>query len=142
MCVKHLYAPRICSDISLSARRSASENATVVVQCPTCQSKFRIADDKVTDRGVRVRCTSCKNVFQVKKPGASGADAPGPGNTMEMSSLGASAVASRPAAGRPGAAGPPPAAGRPAAVSRPPTAFRGSPIGTARRLEVDDLFGM
>ena len=42
----------------------------MVVQCPTCQSKFRIADDKVTDKGVRVRCTSCKNVFQVRKPGA------------------------------------------------------------------------
>src|SRR5438128_9217184 len=102
MCVKHLYAPRICSDISLSARRRASENATVVVQCPTCQSKFRIADDKVTDRGVRVRCTSCKNVFQVKKPGASGAEAPGPGNTMEMSSLGAAAIAPRAGAGRAG----------------------------------------
>src|SRR5438128_6818325 len=93
MCVKHLYAPRICSDISLSARRRARENASVVVQCPTCQSKFRIADEKVTDRGVRVRCTSCKNVFQVRKPGAGGADqAPGPGNTMDLSALGAAAV--------------------------------------------------
>jgi predicted Zn finger-like uncharacterized protein len=66
----------------------------VVVQCPTCQSKFRIADEKVTDRGVRVRCTSCKNVFQVRKPGAGGADqTPGPGNTMDLSALGAAAVA-------------------------------------------------
>jgi predicted Zn finger-like uncharacterized protein len=66
----------------------------VVVQCPTCQSKFRIADEKVTDRGVRVRCTSCKNVFQVRKPGSSGADqTPGPGNTMDLSALGAAAVA-------------------------------------------------
>jgi len=66
----------------------------VVVQCPTCQSKFRIADEKVTDRGVRVRCTSCKNVFQVRKPGAGGADqTPGPGSTMDLSALGAAAVA-------------------------------------------------
>ena len=66
----------------------------MVVQCPTCQSKFRIADEKVTDRGVRVRCTSCKNVFQVRKPGATGSDsAPGPGNTMDLSALGAAAVA-------------------------------------------------
>jgi len=65
----------------------------VVVQCPTCQSKFRIADEKVTDRGVRVRCTSCKNVFQVRKSGAGGADqTPGPGNTMDLSALGAAAV--------------------------------------------------
>jgi len=72
----------------------------VVVQCPTCQSKFRIADEKVTDRGVRVRCTSCKNVFQVKKPGAAGAD-PGPGTTIDLSALGASAVAKAGAAARP-----------------------------------------
>ena len=65
----------------------------MVVQCPTCQSKFRIADEKVTDRGVRVRCTSCKNVFQVRKSGAGGADqTPGPGNTMDLSALGAAAV--------------------------------------------------
>jgi len=127
----------------------------VVVQCPTCQSKFRIADDKVTDRGVRVRCTSCKNVFQVRKPGASSSEpAPGPGHTMDLSSLGAAAVA-RPAA-RPGATSrPAPAAARPAGASRPaparpaPTASRPapataarSPNGTARRLEADDLFGM
>jgi predicted Zn finger-like uncharacterized protein len=72
----------------------------VVVQCPTCQSKFRIADEKVTDRGVRVRCTSCKNVFQVKKAGAAGADS-GPGTTMDLSALGASAVAKAGAASRP-----------------------------------------
>ena len=61
----------------------------MVVQCPTCQSKFRIADDKVTDRGVRVRCTSCKNVFQVRKPGSAGGEAPGPGQTTDLSSLAA-----------------------------------------------------
>jgi predicted Zn finger-like uncharacterized protein len=72
----------------------------VVVQCPTCQSKFRIADEKVTDRGVRVRCTSCKNVFQVRKAGAAGAD-PGPGTTIDLSALGASAVAKAGAASRP-----------------------------------------
>ena len=72
----------------------------MVVQCPTCQSKFRIADEKVTDRGVRVRCTSCKNVFQVKKAGAAGAD-PGPGTTIDLSALGASAVAKAGAASRP-----------------------------------------
>ena len=120
----------------------------MVVQCPTCQSKFRIADDKVTDKGVRVRCTSCKNVFQVKKPGGAG-EAPGPGNTMDLSSLGAAAVARagvRPgaaAAARPAAATRP-AASKPApAASRPPAATaRGGANGTARRLDADDLFGM
>ena len=46
------------------------------------------------DRGVRVRCTSCKNVFQVRKPGSGSADpSPGSGTTMDLSSLGASTVA-------------------------------------------------
>src|SRR5947208_5536738 len=150
MCVKKAHRRRISSDISLSWRLPARENAIVVVQCPTCQSKFRIADDKVTDRGVRVRCTSCKNVFQVKKPGAAGTEpAPGPGSTMELSSLDAAALARPRAAGgaaRTGAAPaakPPPAPPptRSATTARPAPAGR-TPNGTARRLNADDLFGM
>src|SRR3954471_21020489 len=107
MCVKKAHRGRISSDNSLSWRRPASENANVVVQCPTCQSKFRIADEKVTDRGVRVRCTSCKNVFQVRKPGGSATEpASGPGTTIDLSSLGAAALAKSGLGGtaKPGAA--------------------------------------
>ena len=132
----------------------------MVVQCPTCQSKFRIADDKVTDRGVRVRCTSCKNVFQVKKPGSQSSEpAPGPGSTMELSALDAAALA-KPAprnaalgAARAATAAtkppPAPAASRPPTPgTRPAASIRGaSPRssasgGPARRLETEDLFGM
>ena len=119
----------------------------MVVQCTTCQSKFRIADEKVTDRGVRVRCTSCKNVFQVRKPGSASTDAaPGPGSTVNLSSLDAAAVArtaARPGASRlaPPARLPAPAA-RPAAVASRPPAARGGANGAARRLQTDDLFGM
>jgi predicted Zn finger-like uncharacterized protein len=84
----------------------------VVVQCPTCQSKFRIADEKVTDRGVRVRCTSCKNVFQVRKPGSAGGEpSSGPGTTIDLASLGAATVA-KPAPG---------VAAKPAGAARPGT---------------------
>src|SRR5712691_4567986 len=105
-CVSRSHFPTVSAGHFLVRQvQDARHCEAVVVQCPTWQSKVRIADDKVTDRGVRVRCTSCKNVFQVKKPGASGADAPGPGNTIEMSSLGAAAVApragARPTASRP-----------------------------------------
>ncbi len=138
----------------------------MVVQCTSCQAKFRIADDKVTERGVRVRCTSCKNVFQVKKPGAAAAAGPGPGSTMELSALDAAALArpgpkaQPPGPGRPPAGPVRPATGpaRPAsgpvragapAPGRPPA----RPTATAapraaaaangvRRLEADDLFGM
>ncbi|HET7787605.1 MAG TPA: zinc-ribbon domain-containing protein [Myxococcales bacterium] len=104
----------------------------MVVQCPTCQSKFRIADEKVTDSGVRVRCTSCKNVFQARRPAAGAEPA---GTTLDLTSVGAApvgkAVSRTPAAVRPV----PPRA----AATRP--AARGAE-SAARRLEADDLFGM
>ena len=105
----------------------------MVVQCPTCQSKFRIADEKVTDKGVRVRCTGCKNVFQVRKQGAAG-EAPGPGSTVEMSPLDAAALA-KPKTG--------PIAGRTAAKPPPfpPPPPKGAGNG-APKLNADDLFGM
>jgi predicted Zn finger-like uncharacterized protein len=95
----------------LSERQATGDNASVVVQCPTCQSKFRIADEKVTDRGVRVRCTSCKNVFQVRKPGASASEPSGPGTTIDLASLGAATLA------RSGLGG----AAKPGAAARPGT---------------------
>jgi predicted Zn finger-like uncharacterized protein len=118
----------------------------VVVQCPTCQSKFRIADEKVTDRGVRVRCTSCKNVFPVRKPGSGAADpAPGPGTTMDLSSLGASTVA-KPGGktGRPSTGPVRPATGpvRPSTDKVRAAASLSADDGAARRLDADDLFGM
>ena len=56
-------------------------NDCVVVQCQSCQARFRVADDKVTDRGVRVRCTSCRTIFLVRKDGV--AVAPSQASTGE-----------------------------------------------------------
>lgn len=41
----------------------------MIVQCPQCQTRFRIPDEKVTDRGVKVRCTRCQHTFRVNKQG-------------------------------------------------------------------------
>lgn len=108
----------------------------MVVQCPSCQSKFRIADDKVTDKGVRVRCTSCKNVFQARRPGAGAGSGTGPGTTLDLTSLAASPV------GR--AASRTPAAVRPVSATRAPASRSPGGLGesAARRLDVEDLFGM
>ena len=74
---------------SLAAPVTRCENDSVVVQCPSCQTRFRVADEKVSDRGVRVRCSSCKDVFSVKKSGpAEPASAGTSGNTIDLSSLG------------------------------------------------------
>lgn len=39
----------------------------MIIKCEKCQTKFRLDDSKVTDKGVKVRCTKCKQVFTVYK---------------------------------------------------------------------------
>lgn len=39
----------------------------MIVQCDQCSTKFRLDDSKVTEAGVRVRCSKCKYIFVVKK---------------------------------------------------------------------------
>jgi len=114
----------------------------VVVQCPSCQTRFRVADEKVGDRGVRVRCSSCKDVFSVKKSGAAEpASSATSGNTIDLSSLDPPVAPSR--RGGTGSVGPPPAPAKPprgaARASKPPSPAKGTP---GSRLDVDDLFGM
>lgn len=42
----------------------------MIVQCDKCKTKFRIAEAKVTENGVRVRCSRCAHVFMVRRLGA------------------------------------------------------------------------
>ncbi|HEX9079597.1 MAG TPA: DUF3426 domain-containing protein [Desulfuromonadaceae bacterium] len=39
----------------------------MIIQCEQCNTKFRLDDSKVTDKGVKVRCAKCRNVFTVRK---------------------------------------------------------------------------
>lgn len=39
----------------------------MIIQCEQCQTRFRLDDSKVTDKGVKVRCAKCKHVFTVNK---------------------------------------------------------------------------
>lgn len=39
----------------------------MIIKCEQCQTKFRLDDSKVTDKGAKVRCTKCKHVFTVHK---------------------------------------------------------------------------
>lgn len=48
----------------------------MIVECDKCHAKFRLDDSKVTDRGVKVRCSKCKNVFTVTKQSAGMDDKP------------------------------------------------------------------
>lgn len=51
----------------------------MIVKCEQCQTRFKIPDEKVTDKGVKVRCTKCSHTFRVTKASAaSGAPASSP----------------------------------------------------------------
>ncbi|MBI5286697.1 MAG: zinc-ribbon domain-containing protein, partial [Deltaproteobacteria bacterium] len=40
----------------------------MIVQCDKCKAKFRLNDSKVTGKGVKVRCSKCRNLFMVTPP--------------------------------------------------------------------------
>ena len=40
----------------------------MVIQCSACQTRFRLADDKIKPRGTRVRCSKCGEVFTITPP--------------------------------------------------------------------------
>ena len=40
----------------------------MIVQCEACQTRFRLADDKIKPGGTKVRCSKCKEVFTVTPP--------------------------------------------------------------------------
>ena len=39
----------------------------MIIQCEKCRTRFRLDDSRVTDKGVKVRCTKCKYVFTVHR---------------------------------------------------------------------------
>lgn len=40
----------------------------MVIQCSECQTRFKLADDKMKPGGIKVRCAKCKHVFSVSAP--------------------------------------------------------------------------
>ena len=40
----------------------------MIVQCEACQTRFRLADEKVKPGGTKVRCSKCKEIFTVTLP--------------------------------------------------------------------------
>jgi len=40
----------------------------MIVQCEACQTRFRLADEKIKPGGTKVRCSRCKEVFTVTLP--------------------------------------------------------------------------
>lgn len=46
----------------------------MVIQCKTCETKFKFDESLIEDAGIWVRCSCCKNVFFLDKPGADQGD--------------------------------------------------------------------
>ena len=40
----------------------------MIVQCQACQTRFRLADEKIKPGGIKVRCSKCKEIFSVTLP--------------------------------------------------------------------------
>lgn len=48
----------------------------MIVQCPACQSRYRISDDRIPAKGGNLKCPSCGHVFPVVPGGATATPAP------------------------------------------------------------------
>jgi predicted Zn finger-like uncharacterized protein len=77
-----------------------SEESRLIAACPQCQTRFRLAREKLGPQGARIRCSSCQTVFRVQAPEA--------GSPATPAEARPSPVAQRPVA-RPVAAAPAPA---------------------------------
>jgi predicted Zn finger-like uncharacterized protein len=54
----------------------------MIVQCGACQTKFRVPDDKIGDKPVKVRCSRCAHIFPVTR-----ADGTAEGPPLPVSAL-------------------------------------------------------
>jgi predicted Zn finger-like uncharacterized protein len=48
----------------------------MVVQCPSCKSKYRLNPDKITGRGARITCPKCQHAFKVYREDAQAGSQP------------------------------------------------------------------
>jgi predicted Zn finger-like uncharacterized protein len=40
----------------------------LIAACPQCQTRFRLAKEKIGPQGARIRCSSCQTIFRVQSP--------------------------------------------------------------------------
>lgn len=40
----------------------------MIAACPQCQTRFRLAKEKIGPQGARIRCSSCQTIFRVQAP--------------------------------------------------------------------------
>lgn len=55
----------------------------MIIQCPACQTRFKLPGDKVKPGGIKVRCSKCKHIFPVTPP----APEPPPAEEVDFDAL-------------------------------------------------------
>ena len=60
----------------------------MIVKCEQCQSRFKIPDHKVTEKGVKVRCTKCQHTFRVTREPQAGVTVPVPHHRHWLATVG------------------------------------------------------
>lgn len=81
----------------------------MIAACPQCQTRYRLAREKIGPQGARIRCSQCQTIFRVQAPPEGGPETPA---ESRPSPVAAPAVAAAPAAA-PAPAAPPPAPPKP-----------------------------
>ena len=108
----------------------------MIVTCPGCASKYRVANEAVPADGARMRCPKCETLFLAKPPvGADVAD--------HVSTAPTAALRPGPGAGLPGPGGAPSPFGVAGSPTSPPTGAFGapSPFGVAGAAPSPGAFG-
>jgi predicted Zn finger-like uncharacterized protein len=55
----------------------------MIVECPKCGSRYRIGEERMSEKEVQVRCSACKTVFKIAGSEAKGGEAAGqPGTPL------------------------------------------------------------
>jgi predicted Zn finger-like uncharacterized protein len=44
------------------------EESRVIAACPQCQTRYRLAREKIGPQGARIRCSQCQTIFRVQSP--------------------------------------------------------------------------
>jgi predicted Zn finger-like uncharacterized protein len=92
----------------------------VIAACPQCQTRYRLAREKIGAQGARIRCSQCQTIFRVQSP-AGAAPAPAdPSPSPVASAAPTSAPAPKVEPRRAPAAAPPPPPPPPAPRPLPP----------------------
>jgi predicted Zn finger-like uncharacterized protein len=45
-----------------------TEESHVIAACPQCQTRYRLAREKIGAQGARIRCSQCQTIFRVQSP--------------------------------------------------------------------------